>query len=219
MTDAGAHGRTGARAHRQMLRVGLTGNVASGKTAVARLFARWGAAVIDADELAREAVAPGTPALAAIARRFGADLLGPEGALDRAALRRRVMGDPRRRAALEAIVHPEVQRLRMEREAQAALQGARLVVHVVPLLFEALDPAYFDVVVLVDAPEAVRRERLTTLRGLDAAEAEALLRAQHDAGPKRARSACVIDNAGSVEALEAAAREVWGELLARAERA
>lgn len=203
-----------------MLRVGLTGNVASGKSTVARLFQDWGATLIDADELAREAVAPGTPALAAILRRFGADLRQKGGGgLDRAALRRRVMGDPRQRAALEAIVHPEVQRLRMEREAGAAARGARIVVHDIALLFEALDPAFFDVVVLVDAPEALRRERLVGLRGLSRAEADALLAAQHPSGPKRARSDYVIDNAGSLDALEAAAREVWDELLARAERA
>jgi len=202
-----------------VLRVGLTGNVASGKSAVAQLFRSWGATLIDADELAREAVEPGTPALAAIVRRFGADLLQGDGTLDRAALRRRVMGDARQRAALEAIVHPEVQRLRMEREARAAGQGARIVVHDIPLLFEALDPAFFDVVVLVDAPEPVRRERLTMLRGLDPAEADALLGAQHASGPKRARSDFVIDNAGSLRALAAAARAVWDELLARAERA
>jgi dephospho-CoA kinase len=202
-----------------MLRVGLTGNVAAGKSVVAQLFRAWGAAVIDADELAREAVGPGTAALAAIARRFGAGLLVPGGVLDRAALRRRVMRDPRERAALEAIVHPEVQRLRMEREAQAVGRGARIVVHDVALLFEALDPVFFDVVVLVDAPEAVRRERLVALRGLDPAEADALLAAQHPSGPKRARSTYVIDNAGSLGALETSARGVWDELLARAERA
>jgi len=202
-----------------VLRVGLTGNVASGKSTVAQLFRSWGATLIDADELAREAVEPGTPALAAILRRFGADLRLMDGTLDRAALRRRVMDDPRQRAALEAIVHPEVQRLRTEREARAAGQGARIVVHVIPLLFEALDPAFFDVVVLVDAPEPVRRQRLTALRGLASAEADALLGAQRVSGPKRARSDFVIDNTTSLQALEAAARGVWDELLARAERA
>jgi dephospho-CoA kinase len=202
-----------------MLRVGLTGNVASGKTTVARLFRAWGATVIEADELAREAVAPGTRTLAAVARRFGEDLLLPGGGLDRATLRRRVMGDAGSRAALEAIVHPEVQRLRTLREAQAAADGARIVVHDIPLLFEALDPAFFDVVVLVDAPEHVRRERLLGLRSLSESEADALLKAQHPPGPKRARSTYVIDNGGTLKALEASARAVWDELLSRAERA
>jgi dephospho-CoA kinase len=202
-----------------VLRVGLTGNVASGKSTVARLFRSWGATLIDADELAREAVEPGTLALARVAEHFGGDVLLRDGRLDRAALRRRVMGEADSRAALEAIVHPEVARLREAREAEARAGGASIVVHDIPLLFEKLDPASFDAVVLVDAPEPVRRERLVRLRGLTAADADALLAAQQPAGPKRARSTFVIDNDGPPAQLEARARAVWGELLSRAERA
>lgn len=198
-----------------MFRVGLTGNVASGKSSVTALFRTWGAVVIDADELAREAVAAGTPALEAIGQRFGRDLVLPDGTLDRAALRRRVMGDERERRALNAIVHPEVRRLRAAREREAERAGARMVVHDIPLLFEVLDPAAFDAVVLVDAPEAIRRDRLVRLRALPEAEAEALIAAQLPSATKRARSTYVIRNDGTLEALEARARAVWDELLTR----
>jgi dephospho-CoA kinase len=196
--------------------VGLTGNVAAGKSSVTALFRRWGAWIVDADELAREAVLPGSPALAAIAARFGADLLLPDGALDRAALRRRVMGDAGRRAQLNAIVHPEVARLREREVARARAAGARIVVHDIPLLFEVLDPRAFDAVVLVDAPAAVRKARLMRERDLPPAEADALIGAQADSGPKRARSTFVIDNDGDLAALEARTLDVWRLLQAKA---
>lgn len=199
-----------------MLNVALTGNVAAGKSSVTELLQRWGAWVIDADLLAREAVRPGSPALAAIAERFGADLIRPDGALDRAKLRHRVMGDAVSRADLNAIVHPEIARLREREMAQARTAGAQVVVHDIPLLFEVLDPAAFDAVVLVDAPAAVRRDRLMRERGLDAAEADALLGAQQDSAGKRPRSTFVIDNAGDLAALEARALDVWRALQARA---
>jgi len=199
-----------------MLRVGLTGNVAAGKSTVLALFARWGASVVDDDVLAREAVAPGGEVLRAIVQRFGAGIVQPDGALDRAALRRVVMGDPRALADLNAIVHPVVQRRSAEREAAARAAGAAVVVHDIPLLFEVLDPAAFDVIVLVDAPEAVRRARLVRDRGLPAQEADALLAAQLPSDAKRARSAFVIENDGTRESLETRSREVWRALEARA---
>jgi dephospho-CoA kinase len=199
-----------------LLSVGLTGNVAAGKSTVAGLFRQWGAVVVDADALARAAVDRGTPALAAIARRFGREVLQTDGALDRAALRRRVMASASERAALNAIVHPEVARLREVEIAKARAAGAPIVVHDIPLLFEVLDPADFDVIVLVDAPEGVRRARLMQGRGLGATEADALIGAQLSSAAKQARSHIVITNDGSREALEAAAHTVWTELQARA---
>jgi dephospho-CoA kinase len=199
-----------------VLNVGLTGNVAAGKSTVAALFRRWGAWLVDADALAREAVAPGSPALATIAARFGADLVQADGTLDRAALRHRVMGVRAERAALNAIVHPEVGRLREREMARAAAALARIVVHDIPLLFEALDPAAFDAVVLVDAPVPVRRARLLGDRGLSPADADTLLAAQDDAATKRARSTFVIDNDGDRDRLEARALDVWRLLQARA---
>ncbi len=199
-----------------MLRVGLTGNVAAGKSSVARLFEAWGAVLVDHDVLARLAVAPGTSALAAVLARFGRDLAQAGGELDRAALRRRVMGDPAARADLEAIVHPEVLRASQAREEDARRGGSAIVVHDIPLLYEVLDPAGFGAVVLVDAPPALRRERLRRDRGLAPEDADALIAAQAPSAPKRGRATFVIDNDGTREALEARARTVWRELQARA---
>ena len=195
-----------------MLKVALTGNVAAGKSTVLPLFERWGATTIDTDKLAREAVVPGAPALAALLRRFGADLARPDGTLDRAVLRRRVMGNDEQRAVLNAIVHPEVERLLAARIAEAERRGAGIVVCDIPLLFEELDPAEWDVVVLVDAPEETRRRRLIALRGYTRAEADDVIGAQLPSRAKRDRSDIVIDNDGPEEALEARARQAWAEL-------
>jgi len=199
-----------------VLNVALTGNVAAGKSAVAGFFRRWGATVIDADTLAREAQAPGSPVLARIVERFGGAMLGPGGALDRARLRSVVLADPAARADLEAIVHPEVHRRRTALVDEARRRGDAIVVNDIPLLFEVMNPAAFDAVVLVDAPEAVRLERLVARRGLDPAAAAALIGAQLPSGPKRARSDFVIDNDGDLAALERAAADVWERLARRA---
>jgi dephospho-CoA kinase len=143
-------------------------------------------------------------------------MLASDGSLDRALLRRRVMGDPESRAALNRMVHPEVQTLRAVREAALEKAGAAIVVHDVPLLFEVLDPSDFDLVVLVDAPAQVRRQRLMVSRGLSRREADELIGAQFPSDGKRARSDFVIDNGGTREALEAAAGGVWRELQRRA---
>lgn len=192
-----------------MRHIGLTGNVAAGKSAVAALFRRWGATVIDADEIVHELQQPGTPVLAAITRRFGAAMLRPDGSLDRARLRALVFGDAAARHDLEAIVHPAVQARREALLAEARRRGDGVVVSDIPLLFETMDPAGFDAVVLVDAPAAVRRDRLVAHRGLAPADAERLIAAQAPPDAKRARSSFVIDNDGDEAALERRAREVW----------
>ena len=199
-----------------MLNVGLTGNIASGKSTVTELFRRWGATIIDADALVREAQAPGTPVLAAIASRFGSSMLRPDGTLDRAALRHEVMNNPAALADLNAIVHPVVHRRRDELMRRAAARGDRIVVSDIPLLFEAVDPAAFDVVVLVDAPVEIRRQRLLANRDLSPSDAERMLAAQLPSNSKRTRSDYVIDNMGDLAALERAARKVWEALEARA---
>lgn len=199
-----------------MLNIAVTGNIAAGKSTVSNLFRRWGATVIDADALVREAQAPGTAVLAAITQRFGADVVGGDGTLDRAALRRRVMGDPAALAALNAIVHPVVQRRRAELTTAAAVRGDRIVVSEIPLLFEVADPAEFDAIVLVDAPPDVRRRRLLAGRALPAAEADRMMATQQPAESKRARSNYVIENGGDLVSLEAQARRVWEALQARA---
>ena len=198
-----------------MLHVGLTGNVAAGKSTVAALVRGWGATLIDADALVHELQAAGSPVLAAIAARFGAAVLRADGALDRAALRARVLADPTELTALNALMHPAVAARRRELVQAARRRGDRIVVSDIPLLFEADDPTGFDAIVLVDAPETVRRARLAE-RGLPAGEAERLMAAQQPAADKRARSDYVIDNSGDVTALEHSARAVWQALLARA---
>jgi dephospho-CoA kinase len=199
-----------------MLNVGLTGNIAAGKSTVVELFRTWGATIIDADALAHEAEAPGSEALAAIVRRFGPDVLAADGSLDRAALRGKVMGDDVALAALNAIVHPAVQRRRAELLAAARDRGDQLVINDIPLLFEALDPAQFDTIVLVDASPALRRTRLRAMRGLSNEEADRMLASQMPSERKRPRSEFVIENDGDLKELERRARAVYEELRRRA---
>lgn len=199
-----------------MLSIALTGNVAAGKSAVAAHFAAWGAAVIDADVIVHELQRPGTAVHAAIVRHFGPGVVGPRGQLDRDALRARVLADPGARRALEAIVHPAVAHQRGEQLAAARSRGTAVAVSVIPLLFEVLDPAEFDAVVLVDAREAERRRRLVEDRGLDPDEAGRLIAAQLPSGAKRRRSTWVIDNDGTLADLERRARVVWDALVAAA---
>jgi dephospho-CoA kinase len=202
-----------------VLNVGLTGNIASGKSTVVELFRKWGATVIDADVLAREAQAVGSAVLAAIASRFGADVLAPDGTLDRAALRAKVMGDDDALLALNALVHPAVQQRRLELQRAARERGDAIVINDIPLLFEVLNAGQFDTVVLVDAPPAVRRARLRALRGLSNEDADRMIAAQMAAERKRAQSQHVIENTGTLAELEHEARRVFDELRVQAARA
>ncbi|HEU5359283.1 MAG TPA: dephospho-CoA kinase [Gemmatimonadales bacterium] len=199
-----------------MLNIALTGNIGAGKSEVVRRFREWGATVIDADQLAREAQAPGTEVLRAIAQRFGKDVLLPTGELDRAALRGLVMGDDDALAALNGIVHPAVRRRREQLVAEAAARGDTVVVNDIPLLFEAADPAAFDLVVLVDAPAEVRRQRLIRDRDLSAEEADRMIGAQIPSERKRERADLVIENMGTIQDLDRAARAAWDEIRRRA---
>jgi dephospho-CoA kinase len=194
------------------LHVGLTGNIASGKSTVAELLAAHGATIIDADQLAREAVRPGTPGHAAVVARFGPEAVAPDGSLDRAHLRRVVFADPALRDALSAIVHPEVGRLREARLAEARARGDRIVVSDIPLLFEVGLEHTVDGVILVDAPEAARLARLTELRGLPESEARAMMAAQAPAAEKRRRATWIVDNDGSRAQLAQRVAELWRRL-------
>lgn len=196
--------------------MGLTGNIAAGKSAVAARLAAHGVPIVDADRLAREAVAPASPALARIVARWGTGIVDVDGALDRAALRRIVFADPAERTALDAIVHPEVARLRSTTVAVLRAQGERLVVCDVPLLFEAGLDGTVDRIVLVDAPVALRRERLVRDRGLTPDEANAMIAAQLPAESKRARAHHIIENAGSRADLDAAVDALHDALRADA---
>jgi dephospho-CoA kinase len=199
-----------------MLSVALTGNIGAGKTTVAELFRRWGATIIDADALVREVQAPGQPALREIAARFGDDLIRADGTLDRPKLRARVLQDAEDLEALNRIVHPLVHRRRKQLIAEAESRGDRIVVSDIPLLFEAADPAEFDVIVLVDAAEPLRRARLLASRALPAEEIERLMAAQLPSALKRSRSDYVLENNGDLRALERSAATVWQALVARA---
>ncbi|HET7632563.1 MAG TPA: dephospho-CoA kinase [Gemmatimonadaceae bacterium] len=199
-----------------MLLVGLTGNIASGKSSVARMLAERGATIIDADVLAREAVEPGTPALAAIAERWGPQVLQADGRLDRDKLRAIAFGDPEQLEALNRIVHPDVERRRVAAVEAARVRGDRIVVCDIPLLFEKKMVHLFDMVVLVDAPRPMRMERVVQSRGLDQAEAMAIIAAQMPADLKRARADLLIRNTGSLEDLERRVDAAWATLDAAA---
>jgi dephospho-CoA kinase len=183
---------------------GLTGGIGSGKSSVAALWRRRGLPVLDADELARAVVAPGSDALAELARELGADLLR-NGQLDRKELARRVFGQPERLRRLEAITHPRIMALRAERLAQLAAAGEPLVCSEIPLLFEKGLEAELRPVVVVSAPPSVQLQRALLRDGATAAELEARIAAQLPLADKVARADYVIDNQGSIDALAAAA--------------
>jgi dephospho-CoA kinase len=195
------------------VRVGLTGGVGAGKSTAARVLTDLGAVVIDADTLAREAVGPETPGLAAVLVEFGPEVLAPDGSLDRKALGRLVFVDPARRSALEAIVHPLVRRRAAELEA-AAPSGA-LVVHDIPLLAETGQAGSFDAVLVVDVPPEVQVERLVRNRGWSADEAAARIAAQASRDDRLALATYVIDNTGTPEDLRQRVAEVFVELTGR----
>lgn len=204
--------------NRSMLVAALTGNIASGKSTVAAELVAHGAWLVDADRLARDVVAPGTPGLAAIVARWGESILTPDGTLDRASLRRVVFASETERLALNAIVHPRVESLRRERVAEARAAGASIVVCDIPLLFETgrnLD-GVFDAIILVTAPHDVRLARLMEHRGLSRDDAERMMAAQWPEEAKRARADCVIENGGSLEAMRTQVESCWQTLLARA---
>lgn len=198
-----------------MLVVGLTGNIASGKSEVARRLARLGATVIDADILAREAVAPGTPALAEIVAHWGPSVLRADGSLDRDALRRVVFRTAQEREALNGIVHPRVEALRRAALEEARRRGDRIVVCDIPLLYELGLESRVDCVILVDAPEEIRMARLRRHRGLDDGEARRMIAAQMPAAAKRSRADYVMDNDGSLELLDGRVADLWSALQRR----
>lgn len=192
--------------------VGLTGNIASGKSEVARLWAAAGVPVLDSDALAREAVRPGSDGLAAVVEAFGPEVLAPDGSLDRARMRQRVFRDPRARARLEGILHPRIAALRDRWLAERRAAGDPLVVVEIPLLFEVGLEDTVDLVVLVDAPPEIRLERLVRARGLEPEEARRLMASQLDPAAKRARAHHVLDNSGTLAELHRAAEELLARL-------
>jgi len=193
--------------------IGLTGGIASGKSLVAKRLAELGAVHIDADVLAREAVAPGSPGLARVAETFGAAVIADDGSLDRSALGAIVFADDERRAALNAIVHPEVWRLGSERISAARAEDPdAIVVYDVPLLVEnrGRRPMTFDEIVVVHAPAEERVRRMVEDRGMTEAEARSRIAAQASDAERLAVADTVIDNSGSIEDTIAQVDALWG---------
>lgn len=190
--------------------IALTGGIASGKSTIARRLAWRGAVVVDADRIVRDVQAPGSPVLEQIAVAFGDEVIGADGALDRALLGGKVFGDSERLAALNAIVHPAV-RVESQRRFDAAFAADpdAVVVYDVPLLAEARSDDAWDLVVVADAPAAVRLERLVGLRGMDESAARARIDAQVSDEERLAIADEVIDTAGSVEETEQQVDALW----------
>ncbi|UCM87291.1 dephospho-CoA kinase [Streptomyces marincola] len=197
-----------------MLNVGLTGGIGAGKSEAVRLLAERGARVVDSDRVAREVVEPGTPGLAAVVAEFGTGVLAPDGSLDRARLGAVVFADEERRRALNAIVHPLVA------ERAAALRDAApadaIVVHDVPLLAENALQDRYDAVVVVDASDATRLERLTGRRGMAEADARARMAAQADRETRLGIADFVLDNDGTIDELTEQVAVLWDRLTALA---
>ncbi|MDE0356923.1 MAG: dephospho-CoA kinase [Gammaproteobacteria bacterium] len=201
-----------------MLSVAVTGNIASGKSSLLRIWERAGVPVISADDLARAVVEPGTAGLREVVRVFGEEVLGPDGHLDRGRLRDRVFRDEDARRRLESILHPRIRDLREEWLREQGRRGVELVAAEIPLLFETGYARGVDVTIVVDAPPAVRLERLVRLRGLDAEEAARIMSTQADAAETGAMADHVIPNDGTPADLELRALELLARLRARIRR-
>lgn len=195
-----------------MARVGLTGGIASGKSVAARRFAELGALVVDHDDLARDAVKPGSAALADIAREFG-EALVVKGELDRAALADIVFGDEVGLERLNAIVHPYIYSLAIAADRQAKAAGHEVVVHSVPLLVETNQGSKFELVVTVAAPKVLRIRRMIQERGMTRAQAEARIASQATDEERAAQADAVLDGSGTIESLNEQVDRFWREHL------
>lgn len=191
--------------------VGLTGGIASGKSTVSVMFRELGAQIIDADQVAREVVEPGTPALEEIARRFPG-VVDAAGRLDRAALGARVFSDATERRALEVIVHPRIRDEVARRTEALARAGIQVLLYDAALLIENGLHRGMNGVILVSAPEAVQRARLAARDGLDDAAISARLAAQLPLADKRAHATWVVDNGGTLDETRAQVRRIWEEI-------
>nr|WP_216669414.1 dephospho-CoA kinase [Corallococcus exiguus] len=191
----------------------MTGGIASGKSTVSRMLRELGARVLDADVLAREVVEPGTPGLRRIDERFPG-VVGPDGRLDRVKLGAHIFANAEERAALNAIVHPEVRALFLQKLQALEAEGVTHAVYDVPLLIETGLHTAMEGVAVVWVPREVQKARLMTRDGLLADQAEARLTAQMALDDKRAHATWVIDNSGTPEATRPQVEAVWRAMLA-----
>lgn len=194
-----------------MLLVGLTGGIGAGKSTVARMLEKRGAVVFDADVLARQAVAPGTPGFDQVVERFGPNVLAPGGGLDREALASIVFSDPAARRDLEGIVHPEVRRMFAE-GCEEYRNTDRVVVFSAPLLVETGMHTAFDRLIVVSAPVATQIERLMRDRGMAERDVQARIAAQLPLEAKAEVADILVDNEGTLEDLERRVERVWSDL-------
>lgn len=198
-----------------MLYVGLTGNIASGKSLVARRFAELGATVVDADALARQVVAPGSPAYDKVVSRWGPEFVNADGSLDREALRHVVFADQEQLEELNQIIHPVINKLRRKMVSDARKRGDAVLVYDAPLLFERGIANELDAIVLVDAPKLVRLERIIANRDVTPDDAANMIASQMPAELKRARADFIIENDDTLEHLYEQVDDVWERLTAQ----
>jgi dephospho-CoA kinase len=199
-----------------MFLIGLTGGIAAGKSTVGEFWRQLGAIEIDADQLAREAISPGSDGLAAVIETFGKEVLDPNGGLDRSKLGQIVFSNPELRSKLEGIVHPRVRQLALEKIN--ALSENSMVVYNVPLLVEANVDLPFDVVVTVEAPEETRIKRLVETRGMSVQEATNRVNSQAKPIERAARADYILNSNQSLGELEADAKALWFEFVERAKK-
>ncbi|WP_299165162.1 dephospho-CoA kinase [uncultured Arthrobacter sp.] len=197
-----------------MLRVGLTGGIAAGKSLAASVLQELGAVLIDADHLARTVVEPGTEGLREIAEAFGPEVLQEEGSLDRPALGKRIFADPDGRATLNAIIHPRVRDAAAEAESAArAVSPGAVVVHDIPLLVETGQEDSFHLVIVIDAPHQMRLRRMVEKRGMTEQEARGRIAAQADSSTRNAAADVVLVNSGSPDDLVGAVEALWRQRI------
>ncbi len=189
--------------------VGLTGGIATGKSSVARFLIEKGAVVIDADELSRVAVSPGSPALDRIVAEFGADVLLPDGNLDRRRMRSAVFGHDEKRRLLEQIIHPEIKRLAEEGIAAAAASGHRIVFYMAPLLIEAGVTGRVDEIWVVTARPEIQLQRVMERDGISSTEAQKIIDSQMPLAEKERYGRVVIDNSGTPEETRKLVDAIW----------
>jgi len=189
--------------------MGITGGIGSGKSTVAGVFESMGAEIVDADQLARLAVAPNSPGLTQITEAFGQDILLEDGSLDRTALGKLVFSNESKRQQLNAIVHPEVQRLAQEAFRHLVAEKVSIVLYDVPLLYESKLESMFSAVVVVYVPQRVQIQRVMKRDGLEKHEVEQRLAAQMSLDLKAEKADYLIDNSRTLEETRAQVEKVW----------